>query len=165
MAIISQNGKIPVLGNCPMVNSHLRRFDGFVLKPLWIALIAAGILFLFQAAWLMAVIMFVLAFFGVGATGAAMHRTAKFHELVSGLPIPDTPITEPRSKPETDNALATALVRVGMILAVAVVSVSVHFGLRWYIASLFGVLALFLGPIAISTPLAIANGRPGRPQS
>jgi len=142
----------------------LRRFEVLILRPLNLVFLAAAVVCLLKAAWVLAVAMFVCCFF-VGVIGQSLpHRKQEtISELASGgtLPAHDEGLSH-----EDAFVLAKTIQRTALLVGFAASLIAWKTGLRWYWILLVafstyfvvGLLAAILG--ATNPPARRANETP-----
>jgi hypothetical protein len=147
-----------------MIEVYLRRYDWFVLKPLWLVLLGLAVVFFLQSHWFIAVAMLALAVFGIGSAGAALHRERAATELMAGYPHRSTLTGDPPASLdyETSFRLGKVTMRLAIVLAIAALALALHFGLRWYLALLLAGLVAWLGPMVLLLPISLAVRPSGR---
>jgi len=146
-----------------MIEPYLRRFDWLVLKPVWLGLIGLACALLIRAHWLAGFAILVLALLGVGAIGASLHRERSLGGLSAGYPS-RLRLAERLTSAidhETSYRIASAVMKLGLVLAAAAVVLAIHFTLRWYFVVLLGGLVAWLGPVLLMLPLAALLRRIG----
>ena|SRR5437660_2941297 len=140
-----------------MIEPILRKFDWAVIKPVWIALLAGGVFFLFQSQWLIGGALIALAVLGVGSVAASLHRERSIGELASGYPHRSavTEAAPSQIDSETARRIVRAMVGLAVILGAAVALLGWHFGLKWSWILIYGVATMFLVPVLLALPLVL----------
>lgn len=140
-----------------MGNQHVRTFDLYLLKPLWLLLLTAAVILLLNAVWWAGAGLIALAVFGVGGIGASIRRKGDLIQSIAAA-HPEG-IDSDRAKTlidyGTSQLLGPAILKLTAILAFAATIIALNFGFRWYLALLVGCAGLGGGYFAVSLVLAI----------
>jgi hypothetical protein len=144
---------------------HLARFDWYVLRPIWGTFIVLGCVYCFQQEWLIGGGLIAMNLL-VGLVAAGVHKGKTAAELAAGYPAKGDAFSgDPGEISQHDSfVVAKSAFKLGWIIALAAVMLSIHHGVRTYLAIPLGLaIACFGGPaIAIAFGLLLFLARKSR---
>ena len=140
------------------------KFDGFVLKPIWLLFIVVAMYYFIQKEWLIGILMLTMDFF-LGMIAAALHKEKSFSELSHGYPTrKDLSLPDQMSEWDENRAVGIAYMRLVFLISVASLILCFHHGLRWYYCLGTAILVGWFGPIVLIIPIAFLGGNNSPPK-
>lgn len=134
-----------------MKSGYFKKYDWIILKPIWLFFIGATIFYFVNGEWFMGGVTILLDFL-IGIIASSLHSSAASSELFSGYPHSST-LSQREDDAlgiEESRIIGKTTLKVGIVLGICILIVTIHNEITWYYAILFSVFGSWLSMIIIS---------------